>query len=114
MHLKKYKSCLKSWDSKIQHTPTAKLPSLQDRRGHMSLCHLYKIINCLTDLKDAPMQPKLASMKTVFTVPQSITQSYKSSFFPSHSFHMERSAQGSVTPLRIFLGNFILGTQCNA
>ena len=38
---------------------TAKLPSLQERRVHASLCHLYKIISGLTDFTDAPIEPKV-------------------------------------------------------
>ena len=48
--------CLKSWDSGLWRTSTAKLLSLQERRVHASLCHLYK---GLTDFTDSLLEPKV-------------------------------------------------------
>ena len=48
--------CMKSWNSTYQELLTcAKLASLQDRRTRASLCHLFEIINNLTDFPDAPV-----------------------------------------------------------
>ena len=48
------KVCTKSWDASYEDfLSKASLPSLQRRRIQTSLCHLFKIINELTDFPEA-------------------------------------------------------------
>ena len=48
------KVCTKSWDASYEDLLSkASLPSLQRRRIQTSLCHLFKIINELTDFPEA-------------------------------------------------------------
>ena len=48
--------CFKSWDSNYEDLLSmASLPSLRERCMQASLCHLFKIINGLTDFPGAPV-----------------------------------------------------------
>ena len=83
------KVCLKSWDVSYDDLlREASLPSLQLRRIQASLCHLFKIINDLTDFPEAPVsvrQSNYNSRSTVaktLSVPTFRTCSYQNSFFP--------------------------------
>ena len=50
------RDCFKSWDSNYEALLSmASLPSLRERRMQASLCHLFKIINGLTDFPGAPV-----------------------------------------------------------
>ena len=49
--------CLKSWSSTYAELlEQSNLPSLQTRRQHVKLCHLFKIINDATFFPEAPIQ----------------------------------------------------------
>ena len=82
--------CLKSWDSNYAELLAAtNLPSLQKRHIQLSLCHLYKIVNSLTDFPAAPVFPPdhfhktRSSDKPTFIVPKFRTSAYQYSFFPN-------------------------------
>jgi len=76
--------CLKSWDSNYAELlAAANLPPLQKRRIQLSLCHLYKIVNNLTDFPAAPVFPPdhfhktRSSDKPTFIVPKFRTSAYQ-------------------------------------
>ena len=80
---------LKTWDSNYQNLLTmSSLPTLLSRRIQARLCHLYKIVNGITEFPDAPIEHKVprysnrsANMATL-SVPRFKTNSYQFSFFP--------------------------------
>ena len=82
------KVCTKSWDASYEDLLSkASLPSLQRRRIQTSLCHLFKIINEVTDFPAAPVSIRQShynnrstAAKTL-SVPTFRTCSYQNSFF---------------------------------
>ena len=93
------KICTKSWDASYEDLLSKEsLPSLQQRRIQTSLCHLFKIINELTDFPEAPVsirQSHYNSRSTVakiLTVPTFTTCSYQHSFFPIYDISLESIA----------------------
>ena len=80
--------CLKSWDSNYAELlAAADLPSLQKRCIQLSLCHLYKIVNSLTDFPAASdhFHKTILSIidKPAFIVPNFRASAYQYSFFPN-------------------------------
>ena len=82
--------CMKSWDASYDDLLAAsKLPSLESRCNHTSICHLFKIINELTYYPEAPISQQQfqynsrSAGSNVFTVPKFRTSSHQHSFFPS-------------------------------
>ena len=82
--------CMKSWDTSYDELLAAsKLPSLESRRNHTSICHLFKIINELTYYPEAPISQQQfqynsrSAGSNVLTVPKFRTSSHQHSFFPS-------------------------------
>ena len=67
----------------------SKLPSLESRHNHTSMCHLFKIINELTYYPEAPISQQQfqynsrSAGSNVLTVPKFHTSSHQHSFFPS-------------------------------
>ena len=50
------KVCMKSWDTSYEDLlATSNVPSLEFRRKHNSVCHLFKVINGLTDYPSPPI-----------------------------------------------------------
>ena len=82
------KVCTKSWDASYEDLLSkASLPSLQQRRIQTSLCHLFKIINELTDFPEALVSirqshynSRSTAAKTL-SVPTFRTCSYQNLFF---------------------------------
>ena len=82
--------CLKSWECDYDTLlSSAGLLTLESRRNKASLCHLYKIINELTDYPDAPITRQQfryssrSASSNALTVPNFRTSSRQNSFFPS-------------------------------
>ena len=82
--------CMKSWDTSYDELLAAsKLPSLESRRNHTSICHLFKIINELTYYPEAPISQQQfqynsrSASSNVLTVPKFHTSSHQHSFYPS-------------------------------
>ena len=81
--------CFKSWDLNYEDLlSVASLPSLHERRMQASLCHLFKIINGLTDFPGAPVTKRQfhycsrTSSSSALSIPHFRTTSYQHSFFP--------------------------------
>ena len=66
-----------------------RMPSLLDRRAHMKLCTMYKIVNTLIDFPNAPVEFRTIPYSSRHLHPltlldhQSKTNSFSASFFPS-------------------------------
>ena len=82
--------CMKSWDTSYEDLlETSNIPSLESRRNKSSVCHLFKIINGLTDYPSPPINLQKfhynvrSAGSNVLSVPKFHTCSYQHSFFPS-------------------------------
>ena len=82
--------CTRQWDLSYNELLTCTgLPSLRARRTQACLCHLFKIINSLTEFADAPVYHQVfvyntrSSNKPALCLPPLRTRSYKDSFFPA-------------------------------
>lgn len=81
--------CLKSWTTDREHLYSqSHIPALDDRRKQARLCHMYKIVNDLTDFPEAPFQFRAINFVTRFSHDQQLrniaarTSQYQNSFFP--------------------------------
>ena len=82
--------CLKSWSATYEDLlEQSNLPTLQTRRQHAKLCHLFKIINEATFFPEAPTQvrqlfypSRSVHSHALVPLPAHSTQFYHS-FFPS-------------------------------
>ena len=84
------KVCMKSWDTSYEDLlTTSNIPSLELRRKQNSVCHLFKIINGLTDYPSPPTSLQefyynsRSAGSNVLTVPKFRTCHYQHTFFPS-------------------------------
>ena len=83
------KVCMKPWDSSYEDLfATSNIPSLESRRRESSVCHLFKIINRLTDypsptinLQKSYSNIRSAGSNNKLTIPKFHTCSYQHSFF---------------------------------
>ena len=81
--------CLKSWDPLTSYNDlltAAKLPTLQSRRDQSSICHLFKIVNGLTDFPNAPIKQcefhynSRSANSAALSIPYFHTSSHQNSF----------------------------------
>ena len=100
--------CLKSWDSNYAELlAAADLPSLQKRCIPITVCHLYKIVNSLTDFPAPPVFPPdhfhktRSSDKPAFIVPNLEQVPTSIRFFLTHSLYGIRSAE-SLSPIDVY------------
>ena len=84
--------CLKSWDPLTSYNDlltAANLPPLQNRRDQSSICHLFKIVNGLTDFPNAPIKQyefhynSRSAHSAALSAPSFCTSYHQNSFFPS-------------------------------
>ena len=82
--------CLKKWDAdRHQVCELSQTPPLSTRRKVARLCHLYKIINNLTDYPEPPLQPRTlhrnsrSSHGSQLASFRARTAQFQNSFFPN-------------------------------
>ena len=102
--------CLKRWDvDRYQVCELSQTPLLSNRRKVARLCHLYKMINNLTDYPDPPLQPRVLCraatadplmvcnlLATVPEQPSTKTHSFQKQFasgmhYPMKQYHLHHS-----------------------
>ena len=84
------RACCKKWDAPYDILLAEnRVPSLLDRRVHMKLCTMYKIVNTLINFPNAPVELRTIPYSSRHLHPltlldhQSKTNSFSASFFPS-------------------------------
>ena len=108
------RACTKSWDASYDLLLSqTNLPSLQDRRAHLKICTLYKIVYSMVDFPDAPIRFDCSPYSTrshhslsIASYPSKSNQ-FSGSFFPS-STKLWNSLSYDV----ISLSNFLSFKKC--